>query len=180
MPKIEWITRLGREHRIPLTFLAMVNEQDPHDCGTWFASVHEANAGGAAIRPQVACRAFGMLMGHQSRMNPFRHRPSYRSLMDLPLASGCSDSAIRRSVPASWVNSPIRRRNHQPTNSAIAASLRGCTHSVRRSDYEPAAEDSVAAIAERQGRDPWEVAYDILLGADAGGIPTAASAELRR
>src|SRR5271167_3747667 len=78
--EIEWITRLGQKYPVPLTFLAMVNEQDPHDWRRWFAAVHEANAAGAKIRPQVASRAFGMLMGHQSRMNPFRHRPSYRAL----------------------------------------------------------------------------------------------------
>src|ERR1700761_757026 len=83
--EIDWITRLGTQFRIPLTFLAMVNEQDPHDWQRWFGAVHAANAAGANVRPQVASRAFGMLMGHQSRMNPFRHRPSYQALMDLPL-----------------------------------------------------------------------------------------------
>ena len=43
---------------------AMVNEQDPHDWRSWFTAVHEANAAGAAIWPQVASRAFGMLMSH--------------------------------------------------------------------------------------------------------------------
>jgi N-acyl-D-aspartate/D-glutamate deacylase len=32
-------------------------------------------------------------------------------------------------------------------------------------DYEPAADDSIAAIAEREHRDPWDVTYDVLLGA---------------
>jgi N-acyl-D-aspartate/D-glutamate deacylase len=31
-------------------------------------------------------------------------------------------------------------------------------------DYEPSADDSVAAVAERAGRDVWDVAYDVLLG----------------
>jgi N-acyl-D-amino-acid deacylase len=164
--EIEWITRLGREHRIPLTFLAMVNEQDPHDWRTWFASVHEANAGGAAIRPQVACRAFGMLMGHQSRMNPFRHRPSYRSLMDLPLAERVQrlrDPAVRSRILGEQPDPAAEPSADQLSNSRIFARLYPLGEAL---DYEPAAEDSVAAIAERQGRDPWEVAYDILLGAD--------------
>jgi N-acyl-D-aspartate/D-glutamate deacylase len=164
--EIEWITRLGREHRIPLTFLAMVNEQDPHDWRTWFASVHEANAGGAAIRPQVACRAFGMLMGHQSRMNPFRHRPSYRSLMDLPLAQRVQrlrDPAVRSRILGEQPDPAAEPSADQLSNRRIFARLYPLGEAL---DYEPAAEDSVAAIAERQGRDPWEVAYDILLGAD--------------
>ena len=164
--EIEWITRLGREHRIPLTFLAMVNEQDPHDWRTWFASVHAANAEGAAIRPQVACRAFGMLMGHQSRMNPFRHRPTYRSLMDLPLVERVQrlrDPAVRSRILAEQPDAPAEPSADQLSNRRIFARLYPLGATL---DYEPAAQDSVAAIAERQGRDPWEVAYDILLGAD--------------
>jgi N-acyl-D-aspartate/D-glutamate deacylase len=164
--EIEWITRLGREHRIPLTFLAMVNEQDPHDWRTWFASVHEANGGGAAIRPQVACRAFGMLMGHQSRMNPFRHRPSYRSLMDLPLAERVQrlrDPVVRSRILAEQPDPDSEPSADQLSDRRIFARLYPLGEAL---DYEPAAQDSVAAIAECQGRDPWEVAYDILLGAD--------------
>jgi N-acyl-D-aspartate/D-glutamate deacylase len=33
-------------------------------------------------------------------------------------------------------------------------------------DYEPAAEESIAAIATRDGRDPWELFYDLLLEHD--------------
>jgi N-acyl-D-amino-acid deacylase len=75
--EVEWISRLGGQFRIPLTFLAMVNDQDPHDWQRWFGAVRAVNAVGGNVRPQVASRAFGMLMGHQSRMNPFRHRRSY-------------------------------------------------------------------------------------------------------
>jgi N-acyl-D-aspartate/D-glutamate deacylase len=162
--EIEWITRLGQKYPVPLTFLAMVNEQDPHDWRRWFAAVHEANAAGAAIRPQVACRAFGMLMGHQSRMNPFRHRPTYRALMDLPLEQRVQrlrDPEIRAQIlgeppdpsplpSADQLNKHVFKRLY-PLGEAL--------------DYEPAAEDSIAAIAEREGRDPWEVTYDVLLGA---------------
>ena len=37
-------------------------------------------------------------------------------------------------------------------------------------DYEPAADASVAAMAARQGRDPAEVAYDLLLERDGKAI----------
>ena len=33
-------------------------------------------------------------------------------------------------------------------------------------DYEPDAADSIAAIAEREGRDPWELFYDLMLEDD--------------
>ena len=113
--EIDWITRLGKQFRIPLTFLAMVNEQDPHDWQRWFGAVHAANAAGANVRPQVASRAFGMLMGHQSRMNPFRHRPSYRALMDLPLGERITvPSRSRGEARGSWLRPPTAARLRRP------------------------------------------------------------------
>jgi N-acyl-D-amino-acid deacylase len=161
--EIEWITRLGTEFKIPLTFLAMVNEQDPHDWRRWFGAVHAANAAGANVRPQVASRAFGMLMGHQSRMNPFRHRPSYRALMDLPLEERV------RVMRDPEVKARILGEEPDATERSADQLNR---HTFKRLyplgdqlNYEPSAQDSIAAIAERAGRDPWDVTYDVLLGA---------------
>jgi N-acyl-D-amino-acid deacylase len=162
--EIDWITRLGQQYRIPLTFLAMVNEQDPHDWRRWFTAVHRANAAGAVVRPQVASRAFGMLMGHQSRMNPFRHRPSYRALMDLPFEQRIArlqDPATRARILAETPD-PCDRPSADQLNRHTFERLYPLGD---RLDYEPATGDSIAAIAARTGRDPWEVTYDTLLGA---------------
>jgi N-acyl-D-aspartate/D-glutamate deacylase len=106
-----------------------------------------------------------MLMGHQSRMNPFRHRPSYRPLMELPLQQRVErlrDPQIREQILAEAPD---------PTPQPTADQLN--KHTFKRLyplgealDYEPRPEDSIAAIAEREGRDPWEVTYDVLLGAE--------------
>ena len=163
--EIEWITRLGQQHRIPMTFLAMVNEDDPHDWQTWFAAVHEANAAGARIRPQIASRAFGMLIGHQSRMNPFRHRPSYRVLMDLPLdrrVAKLRDPALKARILAE-----VPDDYFGPSADRLPDSMFSRLYPLgAQLDYEPAPEDSIAAIAQRERRDPWDVTYDLLLGAN--------------
>jgi N-acyl-D-amino-acid deacylase len=163
--EIDWITRLGTQFGIPLTFLAMVNEQDPHDWQTWFGAVHDANAAGANVRPQVASRAFGMLMGHQSWMNPFRHRPSYRPLMDLPLDQRVR--ALRDPAMKARILAETPDRSESPSADQLNRhTFRRLYPLGDRLDYEPSAEDSVAAIAEREGRDPWELTYDVLLGAE--------------
>lgn len=161
--EIDWITRLGQRYPIPLTFLAMVNEQDPHDWETWFASVRTANAAGANIRPQVACRAFGMLMGHQSRMNPFRHRPSYQALMDLPFDDRIAALRSPELKARILAEDPIRSspRSADELNRHTFARLYPLGEGL---DYEPAAHHSIAAIAARENRDPWDVTYDLLLG----------------
>ncbi|MDT5387087.1 MAG: N-acyl-D-amino-acid deacylase [Mycobacterium sp.] len=163
--EIEWITRLGTQYRIPMTFLAMVNEQDPHDWRRWFDDVHRANAAGANVRPQVASRAFGMLMGHQSRMNPFRHRPTYRALMALPFAERIArlrDPDMKARIlaePQDPSDGPAADRLNRHTFARLYPLGAGL-------DYEPDAQNSIAAIAQREGRDPWDVTYDTLLGAN--------------
>jgi N-acyl-D-aspartate/D-glutamate deacylase len=163
--EIEWITRLGTQYRIPMTFLAMVNEQDPHDWRRWFGDVHRANAAGANVRPQVASRAFGMLMGHQSRMNPFRHRPTYRALMELPFAERIArlrDPDMKARIlaePQDPSDGPAADRLNRHTFARLYPLGAGL-------DYEPDAQNSIAAIALREGRDPWDVTYDTLLGAN--------------
>lgn len=163
--EVEWISRLGARFGMPLTFLAMVNEQDPHDWRRWFGAVRDANAAGANVRPQVASRAFGMLMGHQSRMNPFRHRPSYRPLMDLPL-----DERVRV-LRNPEVKARILAETPESGDGPSADQLNRYTFKRLyplgdRLDYEPSADGSIAAIAERERRDPWDVTYDVLLGAE--------------
>jgi N-acyl-D-amino-acid deacylase len=157
--ELEWLVRHGESYPRPITFLAMQCGTDPDRWRPWFAAARAANARGAQLRPQVASRCFGVLMGHQSRVNPFRYFPSYRPLLDLPLTER------------------IRRLRDPETRAAILAERPeysgppALDHLRTRSfgdplDYEPGPEASVAAIARRTGTDPWAVAYDLLLGAD--------------
>lgn len=163
--EVEWISRLGTRFGMPLTFLTMVNEQDPHDWQRWFGAVHEANAAGANVRPQVASRAFGMLMGHQSRMNPFRHRPTYRALMDLPL--GERVRVLRDPEMKVRILSETPESGEGPSADQLNRHTFKRLYPLGdRLDYEPSAEGSIAAIAERERRDPWDVTYDTLLGAE--------------
>jgi N-acyl-D-amino-acid deacylase len=163
--EVEWISRLGARFGMPLTFLAMVNEQDPHDWRRWFAAVRDANGRGANVRPQVASRAFGMLMGHQSRMNPFRHRPTYRALMDLPLAERIR--VLRDPEMKARILAETPEKGDGPSADQLNRyTFKRLYPLGDRLDYEPSATDSIAAVAERERRDPWDVTYDVLLGAE--------------
>ena len=83
--ELDWLVRRGEATRRPITFLVMERPEVDH-WRPWFDAARQANARGAQLRPQVGNRCFGVLMGHQSKLNPFQYRPSYRSIADLPLA----------------------------------------------------------------------------------------------
>jgi N-acyl-D-amino-acid deacylase len=160
--ELEWLVAHGESYARPITFLAMQRGNDPDLWRHWFAAVAQANERGAQLHPQVASRCFGVLMGHQSRMNPFQYFPTYRTLINLPF-----EERMRR-LAQPEVRAAIL--SEQPVYDGPPA----MDHLRSRSfenlfplgdplDYEPAPETSIAAVARRTGVDPWTVAYDLLL-----------------
>jgi N-acyl-D-amino-acid deacylase len=161
--EIEWIARLGIGSGQPVTFLVMEQGGDePEDWHPWFDAVGQANRAGARIHPQIGSRCFGVLMGHQSRLNPFRYRPSYAAIANLPLERRIAE--LRRpEVKARILEEHADRSGPFALDRFGRAGFENLFPLGPSLDYEPAPEASVAAIARREGRDPWEVAYDTLL-----------------
>jgi N-acyl-D-amino-acid deacylase len=164
--ELDWMLALGEATRVPLTFLVMESARDPDGWRSWFAAVHAANARGANLRPQVASRCFGVLMGLQSRMNPLQYSAAYAALGDLPLGARVErlrDPQLRATIiaEAQARSGPMTSLDHlHPSTFARLFPLGD------RLEYEPAPADSVSAIATRTGQDPWAVMYDLFLRAE--------------
>jgi len=128
----------------------------------WIA---EANAAGLPMLGQVLTRPTGILLGFEISQNPFVNRPSYQQIAPLPFEQ-------RIAI--------LRQNEFRARLIAEASDGDGMARRVAKwerifplgdpPDYEPAAESSVAAMAARQGRDPAEVAYDLLLERDGKAI----------
>ena len=82
--ELRWLVDVAGRTSNPITFLVMERPVDPDAWRPWFETARHANADGANLRPQVGSRCFGALLGHQSRMNPFRYAPTYERLAALP------------------------------------------------------------------------------------------------
>ncbi len=162
--ELDWLLRRGEATTRPITFLVMERPEVDH-WRPWFDAVRKANARGAQLRPQVGNRCFGVLMGHQSKLNPFQYRAGYREIAHLPLAERVQrmrDPEVKARIlgdtpdyTGPFLMDQIGRRamgNLFPLGDDL--------------DYEPRPEHSIRAIAEREGRDPWEVAYDVMLQDD--------------
>jgi N-acyl-D-aspartate/D-glutamate deacylase len=163
--ELEWMLRCGERSRRPITFLVMQRGDDPDHWRPWFDAARAANARGAQLRPQVASRCFGVLMGHQSRLNPFRHRPTYQRLAELPL--GARVAELRRAdVRRQILDEPSDRSGGFSMDQVGRSSFDTLFPLGEELDYEPAPDASVGAIARREARDPFEVAYDVMLQSD--------------
>jgi len=164
--EIDWIVRLSEATGVPVTFLIMQSHVAPDRWRYQVDASRRARAAGTPVYPQVASRCFGMLVGHQSRANPFRTRPTYQSMVDLPLAERVArlrDPEVRARILAEG-----------PPPSApgtLAAQMqRGMFEALyplgTPPEYEPTADTGLRAIADREGRDIEDVAYDAMLAND--------------
>ena len=120
----------------------------------------QAIADGVSIRPVAAPRAIGILLGLEGSQNPFSGTPTYKSIAHLPLAERVkvmSTPEIRTKILS---DDPV-------TGSTFPLFHRMSYNKMFRFGHpandEPKREDSITAIAEREGRTPQEVAYDIML-----------------
>jgi N-acyl-D-aspartate/D-glutamate deacylase len=161
--ELAWMEKLSSETRRPITFACLQNDIDPGQWRRLLEASAEANRRGANMAPQIAARPTSLLMGLQSSVHPFIGNAGYQALAHLPI-----DERVRRMrEPA--VRRAILEEKVQFSN-AIAAYVASSYHKLfplgDPPDYEPAPEKSVKAIAEREGRTPQEVAYDLLLQRD--------------
>lgn len=146
----------------PLTFSLSQDDEDPDRWRRLLDRVAEVVAEGVPIGVQVAPRPIGVLLGLEASVHPFIAQPSYGPLHLLPL-----DDKVAK------LRDPEVRQKILSEEPAIGGMFRQFAKGFHKMfplgdppDYEPAPEASVAGIAGREGRDPEEVLYDLLLERD--------------
>ena len=159
-----WMTRLSKETGRPVWFLLTDRPTDPDRWRRLMQGVHRARAAGGHITAQVAGRPVGVILGHATSMNPFTFRPSYRELDKLPAAERWArlrDPAVRACILA---EAPSERELDRQGQFIRFVATRWDRMFVMGDppDYEPTADQSVAAIAARTNHTPDEIAYDYL------------------
>ncbi len=165
--ELSWMRKISRETGKPVTFACLQNDFDPNQWRRMLEACEADRAEGGHLTPQVAQRPAGMLLSLESTLHPFFLNPGYRKIADLPLAERVErlrDPAVREEILAG-----------QPQGlPGPVGMVLGAFHKMfpmgDPPDYEPGPEQSVAAIAEREGRSPEEVIYDVLLERDGRGI----------
>lgn len=154
--------RMAEESGRPLSFSLAQSKGDG-----WrrqLALLDQANDDGVSMAAQVAPRAVGLLLGFQCTLNPLMTNPAYRDVADLPLPERVAilrDPAFKARV----LEAATGERAGQ-LGGRLILSLHRMYPLGDPPDYEPDPSTSVAARAERQGRNPLDLAYDLLLADD--------------
>jgi N-acyl-D-aspartate/D-glutamate deacylase len=161
--EMAWMRKLAREIRRPLSYALIQHDQDPKLYARMLELGAAAAKEGSTIVPQVAGRPTSMLMGWQATVHPFIENPTFKAMESLPWPEKLArlrDPAVRERMLTEEVEFS------EPIVGFIASSFHKLFPLGDPPEYEPTADQSVEAIASREGRNPKAVAYDLLMQRD--------------
>jgi N-acyl-D-aspartate/D-glutamate deacylase len=156
--------RMVEDSGRPMTISVAQRDYAPDNWKLLLDRIEGAAKRGLPMKAQVCGRPIGTLLGLQGSLHPFVTCPSYRAIAHKPLEERVRimrDPEFKKRLLA-----------EQPTKSNRLAvnSISKHYHKMFKlgdpPDYEPDPSTSIAAQAQRQGRDPREMVYDILLEND--------------
>ncbi|MGE0822046.1 MAG: amidohydrolase family protein [Candidatus Binatia bacterium] len=164
LDEVDMMIRISRTTGCPLTFLLAQNNSYPEQWREVIAKCTAAVEGGVRIVPMVFARPVCILFSFQGD-NPFEYLPSFQPLKKLSHADKVA--ALR--------NPELRQKlvtEKDPNTTGMSLLYQNPRVWDRtypmgaKLSYEPSSQNSIAAIAERERRNPREVVYDLMLEQD--------------
>ena len=158
--RFDLLREIAKTSGRPVSFTFM---QTPHTPGDWrdtLKDLEQAQRDGFEIRGQVIPRPTGGLLGLELSLHPFSLNPSFKEIEHLPLdekVARMRDRDFRAKLLAEAPEDP------QPFFKYIVSDLEAMFVLGEPPNYNPAAEDSIAARARAANVDPKELIYDALL-----------------
>ncbi|GGD91257.1 amidohydrolase [Tsuneonella deserti] len=168
-----WMGQLSRETGLPVTFAALQSIAKELPLEEQIASMRAENDNGANIIAQIALRGNGIVMAWQGTVHPFRLRPSWQAIADLPW-----DEQKARLLDPAFKKQLLSEENDfsEVNRDIIGLIMVVCGGWAMQYemdpdfDYEPQADESIAARAAAAGMSGDEYAYDLLCRDDGKGF----------
>ena len=157
--ELGWIEHIIRVTGRPITVLGGGQYRKVWDMAEKLAG------DGLTFRPQIGARPASILMSLEGTINPMRQHPCYREIQNEPLTvrqKALKDESFRHRV--------LIEEKIQPRNADAVRFMNDYEHIYVMDEslsYEPAAEDSVAALARARGVNPLEIIMNVFAG---GGV----------
>ncbi len=147
----------------PLSVSLAQSHERPQEWRDIMRMLDASAAEGLDITAQVCGRSVGMLLGLDMSLNPFSFHPTYQEIAHLPLQERLA--MLRRPQVREKILSEhaVSSSAKDPRALARVLDLEGIYELKDPPDYEPKAEDSIAALARAQGCSPASLAYDLML-----------------
>ena len=168
--EVDWMRKLSAEIERPVTFALLQNQTEPE---LWRELMTESIAAadeGAQLRPQIAARPFGLMIGLQTH-HAFAKRPTFVALKErtgslTELAAELRKPEVKAAILGEPDLPPDESNIWDGMTFAVQATLDKLYVLGDPPDYEPTDDKTVAAIAKARGVEPLEAAYDLFLEQD--------------
>lgn len=164
------LTRIARDNNLPVAFALVHTDETPDTWKRLLSALDETHKQNVPLYGAVAGRPAGILMAWLGSTHPFISHPLWQEIAPLPWPEKLTrlrDSQVHAQL--SDMTALMNSAQYDARTTWRAASSR-CMRWVPSLAREPPQEQSIAAIAQRDGRMPLEVAYDMLMGLDGEGI----------
>ncbi len=160
--EIDWISRLADEIGRPVTWLMLQNMVEPDEWQTLMQLSQDAQDAGHQVIPQVAGRPFGVLLGLSTR-HRFSETPSFAPLLDLPVeeqAAAMGDPELKARIIAESIEQLEAEKDTEPLKYLLSNAYDRQYLLGDPVDYEPTADQSIAAQAAAHGVEPIAELYE--------------------
>lgn len=167
--ELGWMKQLGRETGKRVLYSVVQSSGDPDQWQRLLKAAEEDAAEGGQLTPQIAPRPVGLLLGFESSIHPFFLHKGFQALKDLTVEQRTAALRLPETRHAILSNSPDFS-GFEGVLAMVTCGFDMMYPLGKNPDYEPSPQQSIAAIAAREGRSPQEVAYDILTSANGGNL----------
>ncbi|WP_428628746.1 N-acyl-D-amino-acid deacylase family protein [Sphingopyxis sp.] len=169
--EFQWMGDLSRETGLPVTFAALQSIAKELPLEEQIEEMRRQNATGANIVAQIALRGNGIIMAWQGTVHPFRFKPAWNEIIDLPW-----DQQLPKLKDPAFKARMIAEENVWPESDIIdflKIVAEGWPVQFEMDpdfNYEPKMDESIMARATAAGVSPGEYAYDLLMKDDGKGF----------
>ena len=169
--EFEWMGALSRETGLPVTFAALQSIAKELPLNEQISQMRAQNDNGANIVAQIALRGNGIIMNWRGTVHPFRFKPSWVAISELSWdeqLAHLKDPAFKALVLAEENEFP--ESDILPLLQVIGGVFQLQFGMNDDFNYEPQADETIAALAAKAGKSGAEFAYDTLMENDGTGL----------
>jgi N-acyl-D-aspartate/D-glutamate deacylase len=163
--EFSWMGQISRETGLPVTFAALQSIAKEQPLSEQIANMRAENDNGANIVAQIALRGNGIIMAWQGTVHPFRLRPSWQAIAELPWdqqRAKLLDPAFKAQLLSEAADYSQVPEDIIGISMVVSAGWGMQFEMDPDFDYEPQADASIAARAAAAGVSGDEYAYDLL------------------
>ncbi len=162
-----WMREMAQTIQRPVVFNLSQTDQAPHLWRHLMEMLEDAEKKNIPVYGQVAGRAIGIVMNWQATVHPFVSYEAWMQVMQEPW-----EVKRKRVMDPAFKDELLAQEPYDLWEFAnfVTRSFHKMFPMKDGSSYEPDLSESVAARAEREGRSPKEIAFEMLMEHDGNGM----------